>query len=59
MKCEIWTTYATGEAPKLLWEGEITHMPREGDMVCLDGTSYTILVSMWTPDENEVLVRVK
>lgn len=59
MKCEIWTTYALGEAPKCIWEGEITHMPREMDSIDIANTSYLVLVSVWIPAENRVTVRVK
>lgn len=59
MKCEIWTTYTTGEHPKLIWEGEITHMPREGDNIEVKDITYTVLVSFWSPAVNTVTVRVK
>jgi hypothetical protein len=59
MNMEIWSMYVTDPRPHILWKGEATHVPRNGDLIDIDDETREVCFVAWQPQTNTIKVRVK
>lgn len=59
MQCVIWSADEINLKPDEIWRGDITHMPRIGDLIEVKDLLYEVVFVCWFPEKNAVAVRVK